>query len=404
MKQYSKKIIEIILFIFVLFIFGCGPAEDAIISHKNNILSTKTYSTEINRYKSDIKINLQFNNINNEIQITPIQNIMVDSQSVKKDSIHRIIKTEQSPESKEKMYLSLVLPLAWPITIPQLIGNLFFNYGTKDEYFSEDNIIKRWTTVVKSESFANQSFGFIKNDGALISLLTNNEGIIVTDIKNITNESLLSVRLGQLIVLENKYDLNASLNICSYFINKYASENDWDKILFIINEKSMPQETLSLAKSLFGKNRLALLESLLLKENYRDAIKEFNEMSRLDINTYEVRNKMKILPKRFFQSYDLAKSIFLPEFRPPYYIGEAIEMQGRVSQIIPGTGMLFLPATEKYNNWYCTVSSNDMISNLIDDAYITFIGIYKGSKSYQTVLGATKTVPWIEILSIKRIM
>jgi hypothetical protein len=144
------------------------------------------------------------------------------------------------------------------------------------------------------------------------------------------------------------------------------------------------------------------IETLISNKKYKEALLVYEEMYELKLSTPDMKEKLKKIPIRFFPSYDLVEAVWNPQFIPPSYKGEVFQMEGTVLQVLPETGLLISPISDKYNNWYCTVATTEMLTNLVDDAYLRFIGIYRGTKSYTTIFGATKTVPWIEIIAIRR--
>lgn len=83
---------------------------------------------------------------------------------------------------------------------------------------------------------------------------------------------------------------------------------------------------------------------------------------------------------------------------PDSYVGDKVKFSGKVLQADTSgsSGFVRLAANGDYNTVLFITYDSDLLSyRLLEDDYITVYGTAKSTYSYETVLGATVTIPWI---------
>ena len=381
------------IYLATLFMTGCvyTVPPDRVESYQDKILSSKEIYKEVSRSISPTKAIVDFIEQSNQLRITLCNATIVDSAIIRIDSIDR------TP-----------IPKQWYLAKVETVGTQIYKEEAEYKHapFSKPRVLygvllqdttKSWSRILQTNVLSFTNGNLCKSDKSILRFKTDAEGRIYFDVDQIVNEPYDNQNLGVIAVNQDTVGLIAPLSFSLARLNLYASNNKWDYVKTLAQTNLIDSEIRKVAKEKYIFEFTKNISKLISQQRYDTAQGLFVELYNSNCYDMAMISEMRTIPTDKFTSYDLSKVVFSPVIiYPPPKKGTVVEVIGPILQVEPNIGFLLGETGDTYS----TVSRKNILENLYDGRFVRAIGVYKGTKSYITVSGATRTVPLVEIFAI----
>ncbi|MGD1046901.1 MAG: hypothetical protein ABR936_16470 [Bacteroidota bacterium] len=339
--------------------------------YEDTIFSSIYYSKELNKYSRPLQLFIDFDEKQHQIKIFPQKKYFVDSATIKVDSLDR------QPMIK---YYGRIQPA-------RLIRGIKLQ-----------NTVKQWNSLERIDNYKNTQIIIIKNDGSAFPIKSDSNGIVSVDVRSLVVEPYSTDSLGMLSIGNDEVELIASQSVSSFYFSMYREKDNWPAIKKYAQSGSIIYSSIrDSAKNIYMPYALSFLNELVSKKKYKQAIDYYIDLYDSHLRDNQLIEVMRRIPLSYYDLNSLSEVVFSPKFIYPIPAkGEFVTFTGTVFQVLEGEGFIMNFGTASV---YCTVEKESILDDLFDGRYIRVTGVYKGTKTYTTVNGGSRTIPWMNVIT-----